>query len=112
MWETVGIERGVKLEEVHQRIDLGRDALAVPADQLRHGRDIFGDRPVRKQAMALNGIAYLAAQFEAGYRADILSVDPDHAGGWLHQPVYHAQQGGFSRPRGADDDGDGARRYR
>lgn len=111
MRKAVGIKRRIQLEELHQRVDFRIDALAVPADELRNRRDILRHGAMRKQPMALNGVADLTAQLVAGHGAHIVSVDADSAGGRLHQPVYHAQQCGFSRPGSADDDGDGARRH-
>src|SRR6202142_4068665 len=88
------------------------NARALPAEQLRYGRDVLGHGPVWKQAMALNHLADFAPQERRGRRRGIAPVDAHDPARGLDELVDHAQQRRLAAARGADDHRDRAARNR
>src|ERR1700690_2346322 len=83
---------GIEPEDLEQFIDARANARALPAEQLRYGRDVLGHGPVWKQAMALNHIADFAPQERRGRRRGIAPVDAHDPARGLDELVDHAQQ--------------------
>ncbi len=100
---------GIEREEIEQLVDAGGDALLAPVEQRRDRGDVLAHGAVRKQSVALDGVADVPAQFVGRQLADVLAVDEHTARTRLDEAVDHAQQRGLARAGGADDGGNGAR---
>ena len=102
----------IELEQLEQLLDPRVDPGLRPAEQPRHGGDVLGHRPVREQAVPLDGVADAAAQLVLGHAAvSSPSISTRPADG-LDQPVDHAQHRRLAGAGGADHDGDRAARDR
>jgi hypothetical protein len=66
-------------------------ALAVPAEQLRHGRDVVRHRAVGEESGLLDDIADAAPQLVHGHRREVAPVELDRPARGLDEPVDHAQ---------------------
>src|SRR4051794_35709252 len=96
---------GARLETDHveQLGDAAADALAVPAEQRRHGRDVLLDRAMREEPDPLDDVPHAAAQLLGVAARDVAAVEPDPAGGRLDEPVDEPQRRRFTAAGRADE---------
>src|SRR5208337_43153 len=107
-----GMDGGVEPEQDEQLVDPLLDARRVPVEQMGDGCNVARHRPMRKQAVALNDIAYAAPQLLARDRPGVAALDEDRAAGRLDEPVDHAQHGRLAAARGPYQRDDRAALYR
>ena len=79
----------IQTEQRQQLVYPRADAGFRPAEQRRHGGDIFFHRPVGKQTDGLNGVAHAPAQIARVKPADRLAREQDLALVELHQAIDH-----------------------
>ena len=98
-------------DELEQLVDARADALLVPAEQLRDGGDVVGDRLVREQADLLDHVADLAPQL-GRRRGRGRSRPPSRMSplGDVDHAVDHPHRGRLAAARRADEHADLARR--
>jgi hypothetical protein len=99
-------ELGIERDQLHQPGDARLAAVRVPAEQLRHGRDVLADRPVREEPDLLDDVADLAP--ELGRRAvlDRVAGDRDLTLADLDRPVDHPHRGRLPAARGSYENAD------
>ena len=68
-------ELGVEADQLEQLGDAGRGPVLLPAQQLRHGGDVLGDRAVGEEADLLDHVADLAPQLGRVAVAHRLAAD-------------------------------------
>ena len=85
--KAVAISRRVHADQRQQFVHAPRHARLVPFQQARHGGDVVGDRPVRKQPDLLDDVADAAAKLDAIDVHDIAPADRDGPGVGLDHPV-------------------------
>src|SRR5690606_7451531 len=100
--KAVAIFAGVELKDLHQLVRATGGSRLLPPKQARHGGNVFRDRSMREQAVALDHIADPAAKFVRANGACILAINPHHTRIWLDQTIDHPQERCLARARGAD----------
>ena len=88
----------VEPDQVQQLVDARIDARLVPADELRDGRDVLADRPVREQADLLDDVADVAAQLLGLAVAHAAAAEQDVAGGDVDHAVDHPHRRRLAAP--------------
>ncbi len=89
---------GLHADHVEQLVDPCGDALLVPLEHLRHGRDVLRDRLVREESDLLDDVADPAAQLIGVDVGDVLPVEQDATAGRLDHPVDQAQRRALAAP--------------
>ena len=89
-----------RINRPEQLVDAAADPLPVPAEQLRHDRDVVLDLQVREKTDLLDRVADLAAQVSRPAVGDARSVEQDVPGGDVDHPVHHPHGRGLAAPGG------------
>ena len=79
------------------------DASVIPADQLRDGGDVLGDRPVRQQPDALDHVADPPPQLDGILLHDVLAGYLNRARSRLDQTIDHLHRGRLPTTRRAHE---------
>jgi hypothetical protein len=96
-------------DQVHQLAHPLIRAALVPAQQLRDGGDVLGDRAVREEPDLLDHVADVAPQLVLVGLAHAAAADQDVALGDLDHAVDHPHGGRLAAAGGADEHADLAR---
>jgi hypothetical protein len=94
----------LEADQVEQLVGPGVDLLAVPPEQLGHGRDIGRDRLVREEPGLLDDVAHPPAQLDRVALRDVLALKEDAPAGRLDEAVDHLQRRRLAAPRRPDQD--------
>src|SRR5690606_8109502 len=100
--KAVAIFAGVKLKDLHQLVHAAGGSCLLPPKQARHGGNVFRDRSMREEAVALDDIADAAAKLVRANSTCVLAINPHRTGIWLDQTIDHAQERCLARARGAN----------
>jgi len=100
--QAVAIARGFEAYEREQLVDARGDARCVPAQQLRHDRDVLPDREMREEPDRLDRVADPAPQLRARHARNVTAVDLDRAAARDLEPVERPQERAFAAARGAE----------
>ena len=73
--KAVAVGRRFHADQCQQLVDARGDLAGIPAEELRHRRDVLGDRPVREQPDLLDHVTDMAAE---RHRVDVHHVAPVH----------------------------------
>jgi hypothetical protein len=93
----------VEADQRQQLVYASCDALLVPAQQPRHGRDVLAGGQMREQPDLLDHIADLAAKLSRLARQHAAPANQDVAVAQRDQPVDQAHGGRLARARGPDE---------
>lgn len=102
-WVAAAKFVGVEVHEGEQRVDACPDARRIPAEDGRHGGDVFGDVLMGEEPHLLNHIADALAQRDGIFIGDGFAIQQNPAAVRLDQPVDEPDQGGLAAARGAED---------
>ena len=105
------VDRG-EVDEVEQLVDPPVDAVPVPPEQLRDGRDVLRNGHVGEQPRLLDHVADPAPQLGDVTVSDAHVADPDVPVRHVDQAVHHLHRRGLATARRPDEDADVPRRDR
>jgi hypothetical protein len=99
-------KRGIETDQLQQLPDSGLSAIPVPAEQLRHGRDVVRHAAVREEPGLLDHVAHLPAELRRVPVPHRGVPDQDVALGDVDGSVDHPHRGGLAAARRSDEHAD------